>query len=374
MINYTEGQVNMVWHPYMPMGDYSKEPTIIVKGEGIYVEDISGKKYIDASSSLWNVCLGHGNREIIDMIIEQLNMLQYFPLFGYSNEPSLKLAAKISEITNGRYKHFLFTNSGSEAIDTAIKIARQYFRNKGKNNKIKIISLNRGFHGVTFGAMSAGGIKLEREKFEPLMDGFIKIEPPYCFRCVYNKTYPSCKLACANKLEEVIIEEDPETVAAFLAEPVLGAGGIIVPPHEYFKIIKEICNKYDVKFITDEVTTGFGRIGNVLGLDNWNITSDIFASAKGISSGYLPLGVVGVTEEIYEAFLGGLDKKLNHGFTTTGHPVCCIAALTTLNILQREGMFEQVKEKGEYFSYILEELKEISIVKDIRGKGLMWGI
>ncbi len=368
--------IDMVWHPYVQMEEYKLKPTLIVEGNGIYVKDVYGKKYIDGISSLWNVCLGHNNKEIINEIMGQINELEYFSLYGYSNKPSMELALMISEITQHRYKRFFFTNSGSEGVDSAIKIIRQYFKNKGQAKRIKIISLESSFHGVTYGAMSAGGIPIDSEQYKPILEGFIKIVPPYCYRCHFKKEYPQCNLMCANKLEEVILNEDPETVAAFIAEPVLGAGGIIIPPDNYFIRIKEICDKYGVKLIIDEISTGFGRLGSVLGIDNWNVKPDIFIAAKGISSGYLPLGVVGVEDEIYEMFLDEKDsnKKLNHGFTTTGHPVCCKAGVATLRFLQREKMIEKVKEKEAFFRNQLEQLKSISIVEDIRGKGLMWAV
>lgn len=260
--------------------------------------------------------------------------------------------------------------------DSTIKIVRQYFYNKKEATRTKIISLNSSFHGVTFGAMSAGGIPIDSERFKPVLEGFLKISPPYCFRCSYKEEYPSCKLKCASELEELIIREGQETIAAFIAEPILGAGGVIVPPANYFSKIKEICDKYGVKLIIDEVSTGFGRLGSVLGSYNWNIKPDIFVGAKGITSGYLPLGVVGIKEEIYEMFCGDVEssKQLNHGFTTSGHPVCCKAAIATLDVIQKSNLIETVKENGVFFKVALERLKNISIVEDIRGQGMMWGI
>lgn len=368
--------IDMVWHPYVQMKEYKQQFRLITEAEGIYVKDSLGRQYIDGISSLWNVCLGHKNKEVIDAITEQLNELEYFSLYGYSNKPSIELAQKISEFTGNYYKRFFFTNSGSEAVDTAIKIVRQYFKNKGEGKKTKIISLINSFHGVTFGAMSVGGIPVDSEKFQPVLEGFKKIPPPYCYRCDYKKVYPQCHLACAKELEEVILEEGPETIAAFVAEPILGAGGIIVPPDDYFIRVKEICDRYGVKLIFDEISTGFGRLGTALGCDHWKVRPDIFVGAKGISSGYVPLGVVGVTDEIYDMFYGDKENNLhlNHGFTTTGHPVCCKAGVATLNYIQKHNLIVEVKEKGEFFRKELEELKEVSIVEDIRGKGMMWGI
>ena len=370
--------VDMVWHPYVQMKNYRRNPTIITEGNGIYVKDDSGKTYIDGTSSLWNVCLGHSNKEVIGEITKQMDKLQYFPLYGYSNQPSIELAAMIKEITKGRYQHFFYTSSGSEAIDTAIKIIRHYFKNKKEARRTKIISLKNSFHGVTYGAMSAGGLAPERyEPYAPTLEGFIKIPPPYCFRCLDRKKDPVCTLKCAKRLEDVILAEGAETVAAFLAEPILGAGGVIVPPDDYFVTIKSICDKYGVKLIMDEVSTGFGRLGTPLGCDHWNVSPDIFCGAKGISSGYIPLGVVGVSDEIYEAFLDDSSNRwiqLNHGFTSTGHPVSCSAGLATLKFIKKENLIEKVKQKGEFFEKQLAMLKEFSIVRDIRGKGLMWGI
>lgn len=366
--------VDMVWHPYTQMKYYKKKPILINEGEGIYVKDDTGKTYIDGISALWNVSLGHSNKEIIDEIVEQMNQLQHFSLIGFSNKPSIELALMISEITRGRYKHFFYTNSGSESIDTAIKIVRQYFKNKKERKRTKIISLIRSYHGATYGAMSAGGYAFDLEPYKPVLEGFIKIQPPHCNECPYKSKYPKCNLACANKLEEVIIEEGTDTVAAFLAEPILGSGGMIVPPDDYFQRIKSICNKYGVKLIIDEVATGFGRLGSGLGIDHWRVEPDIFCGAKGITSGYSPLGVVGVKDEIFESFLGDRKVFFNHGFTTTGHPVSCKAGIATLRFIQKEDLIEKVKEKGHFFGEQLKLLKKNSIVKDVRGKGLMWGV
>ena len=369
--------VEMVWHPYVQMKDYKQKAILITEGEGIYVKDDTGKKYIDGISSLWNVCLGHSNKEVIGEMIEQMNQLQYFSLYGYSNQPSIELALMISEITQDRYKRFFYTNSGSEAIDTAIKIVRKYFKNKKENKRTKIISLINSFHGVTYGGMSAGGIDNRSECYRPVLEGFIKIPPPYCYQCPYKRKYSDCNLICAHKLEEMIIKEGADTIAAFLAEPIMGVAGIIVPPDDYFKIIKSICNKYGIKLIIDEVATGFGRLGTGLGIDHWHVEPDIFCGAKGISNGYAPLGVVGVSDDIFEAFSGDSNDRniiLNHGFTTAGHPVSCKAGYATLKFIKREKLLEKVTQKGEFFRQQLEQLKKNSIVRDIRGKGLMWGI
>ena len=370
--------VDMVWHPYMQMQNYKNNPLLITEGEGIYVKDDTGKSYIDGISSLWNVCLGHSNKEIIAEITDQMHKLQYFPLYGYSNKPSIELSLLIRELMENRYQHFFYTTSGSEAIDTAIKIVRHYFKNKNENKRTKIISLKNSFHGVTYGAMSAGGLSAERyEPYAPILAGFIKIPPAYCHQCPYQSKHPECNLLCAKKLEEVITREGADTVAAFLAEPLLGAGGIIVPPDDYFVTIKGICDKYGIKMIMDEVSTGFGRLGTPLGSDHWHVSPDIFCGAKGISSGYIPLGVVGVSDEIFAAFLeDSNDKwiKLNHGFTASGHPIACSAGIATLKFINKESLLEKVKQKGEFFGQQLEQLRDFSIVTDVRGKGLMWGI
>ena len=370
--------VDVVWHPYMQMQSYKNKPILITEGEGVYVKDDTGKTYIDGVSALWNVCLGHSNKEIIAEITNQMHKLQFFPLYGYSNKPSIELALLISELLEHRYQHFLYTTSGTEAVESAIKIVRHYFKNKKEDKRTKIISLDKSFHGVTYGSMSAGGLSPERYKpYAPLLGDFIKIPPPYCHRCPYKSKHPECNLLCVKKLEEVIIREDPDTVAAFLAEPILGVGGMIVPPDDYFLPIRSICDKYGIKLIMDEVSTGFGRLGTPLGSDLWHVSPDVFCGAKGISSGYIPLGVVGVSDEIFAAFLGDYNDKwikLNHGFTATGHPLACSAGVATLKFIIKENLLEKVKQKGEFFQKQLEQLKKYSVVSDVRGKGLMWGI
>lgn len=368
-------QIETVWHPFVQMNKYKELPLIIVEGDGVKVKDETGKEYIDAISSLWNVSCGHGNPKIINKIIEQFRQIEFFSLFGYSNRPSIELAIKLKKLTKSRFNHFFFTNSGSEGIDTALKIVRQYHHNIG-SGKHKIISLHRAYHGMTFGALSACGISSDTRKFQPLLDGFRQIYPAYCYRCYYQKENSTCDLYCVEQLIRMIEDEKADTVAGLICEPILGAGGILVPPNGYFQRIKEICNHYDLILIMDEVSTGFGRVGEVLGSDHWEITPDIFVGAKGITSGYLPLGVVGVNEKIYNAFLGELEeeKHLNHGFTSSGHPVCCQAASATLDYINDNNLIEQVRKKGKLFARMLSELNELSIVGDIRGLGMMWGL
>ncbi len=362
------------WMPFTQMNTFlKKHPVIIDQAEGVYLTDTNGRKYLDMSSSMWNVCLGHKRKEIIEAIYNQYHRLDFSSPFRASNSKAVELAKKLSEINHSQLKKSFFTCNGSDSVEAGIKMARQYFKLKNQK-KYKIISLKKAYHGVSYGAMAASGFEEDKVYFEPLPAGFLQIPPPYCYRCPYNKTYPSCNIECANYLEEVIKKEKPETVAMFLIEPVMGMGGVIIPPKEYFKIINKICKKYNILLMVDEVTTGFGRTGKMFAHEYWNLSPDIMCLGKGISNGSFPIGATMVTDKIWEQFLNGDEKTFNHGSTYFGHPVGCAAALTCIDIIIKENIIENVQEKGKYFSKLLNDLKGIRIVGDIRSIGLMFAI
>ena len=366
-----------LFHPVVQLKEHEQNGArIIVEGNGTRVTDIDGKEYIDAFSSLWNVVIGHGQEQVADAITQQLGKLEYYsPFFGFASEPAIELAAKVVGLMPEDWGmgRVMFTCGGSETNDTNIKLARIYWAAKGKDDKKKIISRNLAYHGVTFGALSATGIEFFKTHFDPLPPGFSHIMPPYCYRCELNLTYPECEVGCAKQLEEAILKEGPDTVAAFIAEPVMGTGGVIIPPDEYWPAIRKILDKYEVLLIADEVITAFGRTGKMFGCMNWDLRPDLISIAKGITSGYFPLGGAIASNEIFETIRDGLPEFLPflHGFTYNNHPVGCAAGLANLKIIEDQKIVENAAEMGAYLGDRLKGLYDHKSVGDIRSMGLM---
>ncbi len=367
-----------ILHPATALKSHSEEgPKILVEGQGIYVKDLEGRQFIDGLSGLWNVNIGHGRTEIGDAVREQIDKLAFAPsFFGFSNLPSIALARKLVDMTPPHLTRVFYTSGGSETNESALKIARYYFKLNSQPNRVKFISRTQAYHGVSMGALSATGIAHHRDMAAPLVPGFSFIPAPYCYRCELGLTYPACELACAKALEHKLQEEGPDTVAAFIGEPVMGAGGAIVPPPEYWPIIEAICRKYGVLFILDEVITGFGRTGKRFALEHWQLRPDMLSLAKGISSGYVPLGASIISEGIYRDLVDKAPSgsPFPHGFTYNGHPVACIAALKNLDIIDLEHLIEHAAEVGVYFQERLRALQDHPLVGDVRGIGLIAGV
>ena len=345
-----------------------------VKAEGAILTDADGREYIDGLAGLWNVVAGHGRKELVQAAARQMETLAYCSGYaGSSNVPAIELAERLARITYPSITRFFFTSGGGESSDTSFKTARYYWRLQGKPEKTKVISRQWGYHGVTLAAMSATGLSAYWPMFEPRVPGFIQIPSPYPYRYPISAGI-SQGIAAANELEQAILREGPETVAMFLAEPVQGAGGVIVPQDDYFPRIREICDKYDVLLVSDEVITGFGRTGKLFGLQHWGIEPDMILFAKAITSGYFPLGGIGMNEKIATALDSG-DMAWMHAFTYSAHPVGCAVALATLDIIEREDFPAQAAEKGSYLLKALQgALAAHPHVGDVRGKGLMCGI
>lgn len=364
------------WSPFTQMGDLSeKEPLVVVSGDGATVTTDTGETYVDVHGGLWLANVGYGRQEIADAVYEQMKRLSWFPSFdAMANDAAIRLAHRLVQMTQKENMNRVFyASGGSEANETALKMARQYWRLKGREGKYKIISRNRAYHGVTMGALSATGIAGNRKHFEPLVPGFRHIEAPYCYRCPYALSLDSCDLNCARDLERTLEFEDPDTVAAFIGEPVMGAGGMLVPPDGYWQEIQRICREHEVLIIVDEVVTGFGRTGEMFGTRHWDITPDIMVFAKALTSGYQPLGATVTSEEIFSAYLGkyGEGRTFLHGNTYAGHPAACAAAHVNLDIIEREDLVAQARDKGRYLLERLEELRDIPVVGDVSALGLM---
>ncbi len=366
-----------VWHPLF-QHQRLEETTLAVyeSAQGTTVVDAEGREYLDAYSALWNVNVGYGRQEIADAVYEQIQKLPYYP-HSQINVPATMLAEQLAACLPGDLNHVYFCNSGSEANETAIKIARQYGRQTYPGqNRYKIISRYRGYHGFTYGAMSATGQARRRKAFEPLVPGFPHAHPPYCYRCPLGLEPSSCGIACADEIERIIQGEGAETVIAIIAEPIIGGGGVIVSPDEYLPKLRQICDDYGLLLILDEVITGFGRTGKMFACEHWDVQPDIITLAKGLTSGYLPLGACVASTEVFNAFLGDADedKEFAQVCTYGGHPVACAAGVANLKILQEERLSENAEKVGTHLLSKLETLCTLPIVGDVRGKGLMLAV
>jgi adenosylmethionine-8-amino-7-oxononanoate aminotransferase len=350
-----------------------QEPKVWIEGRGAIVIDSSGREYIDGLSGLWNVNVGHGREELASAAYEQMKRLAYYSAYtGSTNGPAVELSAKLAELFYPSINSFFFTSGGAEATESSFKTARFYWKAVGRPGKVKFISRMKGYHGVTMAAMAATGLPAYWPMFEPRTPGFVHIESPYPYRFVNKTPELSDGVAAANLLEEAILREGPETVAGFIAEPVQGAGGVIPPQDDYFQRVREICDQYDVLLIADEVITGFGRTGRWFGLEHYGIEPDIAQFAKGITSGYVPLGGIGVSDRIREAIESvPPDKRWMHAFTYSGHPTACAVALANIAIIEGEGLVARAAEVGAHLNQALLELEELPIVGNVRGKGMM---
>jgi len=329
-----------------------------VKGEGSLLTDTSGAQYLDGLAGLWNVIAGHGRTELADAAREQMIALGFVSGYaGGSNLPAIELGERLAALTYPSINHFFFTSGGAEANETAIKIARSFWKMRGKPGKTKVISRELGYHGVTLATMSATGLGAYWPRFEPRVPGFIHIPA-----------------AAASELEQAILREGADTVAMFLAEPVQGVGGVVVPPDDYFPRVREICDRYDVLFAADEVITGFGRTGRMFALEHWNVEPDLLQFAKGITSGYFPFGGVGISDKIAAA-LDSEPTPWMHAFTYSAHPVGCAVALKMLEILDREALVARAARQGAHLlTRLRAALGDHPHVGEVRGLGLMCAV
>lgn len=336
------------------------KPMVVNDAEGVYFWDGNGKKYIDMASQLVNSNIGHQHPKVVNAIKEQADKLCFIAP-GFANEQRSTLAKLLSEVCPGNINRFFFTNGGADANENAVKIARM------ATGKWKVISRYRSYHGATFGAIAMTGDP-RRPPVEPGMPGVVRVFDPYCYRCSFGKEYPKCNMECVKHIEETILYENPNTVAAIIVEAITGSNGIFIPPKEYMVQLKEICRKYNIMLIADEVMSGFGRTGEWFGMNVFDVAPDIITMAKGINSGYVPLGAVGVTEEIYDAIK---DKFLYCGLTYSGHPLACAAAIATINAYKEEKIIENAKKMGDVMAGLMKEMKEKhKCVGDVRNQGL----
>ncbi|MCV9884158.1 aspartate aminotransferase family protein [Metabacillus halosaccharovorans] len=353
-----------------------EEYPTVTHGEGIYLYDKDGKRYIDGSSGAVTTSIGHGVSEIIEAMHEQANKVSFVYRSQFTSEPAEKLAVKLNELLNADEDYWsFFVNSGSEATETAMKIAIQHWQEQGYFKKNKILSRWVSYHGITLGALSMSGHVGRRERFVSILEDYPAVSAPYCYQCSLKKTYPSCQLACANEIETAIKRIGPGQIAAFIAEPIIGAaGGVIIPPDGYYQQVKEICNKYNILFIADEVMTGIGRTGEMFGLHHWGIQADIIALGKGMSAGYTAIAATLASEKVMKPILQGSNSVMS-GHTYSANPQSAATALAVLQYIEKYQLVQNVKVQGEYLlQKLLFELGESKIIGDIRGIGLMIGV
>jgi taurine-pyruvate aminotransferase len=357
-----------LWHS-MSRFNPNASPMIATQGEGSWFKDAEGNKYLDGVSGLWCLNLGHGRKEIAQAAYEQMVNLSYFPL-SLSHVPGIELSAKLSSLLKGTYTTY-FSNSGSEANEVAFKIARQYHVQNGNPGKYKFISRYRAYHGSTLGALSATAQANRKDKYGPSAPGFLHVPPPYSYRSSFEND-----LAAAEYIREVITWEGPDTVAGVILEPFISGGGVLIPSKEYLTRVAEICKENDVLLIVDEVVSGFGRTGEMFGfMHSEGVQPDIVTMAKGLTSGYLPLGATAVQSYIYEKFKEEGDKQhFRHVSTFGGHPAACAVALKNIEIIEGENIVERVSELGSSILSELRNLENLACVGEVRGVGFLYGI
>jgi len=361
-------------HPLHHPSDHL-EPMVYVRGRGAVLTDVQGREYIDGLAGLWNVNVGHGRTELADAAAEQIRELAYYSAYsGSTNIPAIQLASKLMTIAYPNMQGVFFTSGGAESNESAFKTARFYWKTKGKPDKVKIIARSLAYHGVTLQAMSATGMAAYWKMFEPRVPGFVHIPTCYPYRQEGSKPGETAGQTAARLLEEAILREGADTVAAFIAEPIHGGGGVLYPTDDYFPLVRKVCDKHNVLFIADEVITGFCRTGKWFALEHWNVLPDIVSFAKGVSSGYLPLGGIMVSKAIKQAMdeVKPEDKWM-HAYTYSGHPTCCAVGLKNLEIMERERLWERAAAMGtRLYKGLQQALGDHKHVGDIRGgKGLL---
>jgi adenosylmethionine-8-amino-7-oxononanoate aminotransferase len=367
--NLQEAAKRHLWMHFSRLGSYEHaEVPVIVRGEGCYVYDEHGKRYLDGLAGLFTVQLGHGRVELADAARAQAQELAYFPIWSYAHPAAIRLAARVAELAPDDLNRVFFTTSGSEAVESAWKLARQYFRAIGQGDRQKVIARDVAYHGTSMGALAITGIPAIREPFEPLTPGAVHAANTNRYRHSLADDEAAFMTATTDAIEDAILAEGPETVAAVYLEPVQNAGGCLTPPAGYFARVREICDRHGVLLVSDEVICAFGRLGHMFGCERYEYLPDMITVAKGLTSGYSPLGAVIARDFLAEPFLAGKQSFL-HGITFGGHPVSCAVGLANLDLFEREGVLEHVRANEAELRARLESLRDVPMVGDVRGAG-----
>ncbi|MBA4371545.1 MAG: adenosylmethionine--8-amino-7-oxononanoate transaminase [Thermodesulfovibrio sp.] len=382
--NLEDSDKKHIWHPFTQMKEWAEEhPIIIAEGEGCFLTDVSGRRYLDGVSSLWVNIHGHRKQEINEAVRSQLDKIAHTTLLGLSNVPAIQLAERLVKLLPGAgllpdpvLSRVFYSDNGSTAVEVALKMAFQYWRQKGVEGKHSFLSLNNAYHGDTIGAVSVGGVDIFHNVFGPLLFKTFRAASPYCYRCELKKSHPDCGLACLQNMESLLSSHHQEIAAVIIEPLVQAAGGMIVSPPGYLRGVRELATKYNVLLIADEVATGFGRTGAMFACGHEAVVPDIICISKGLTGGYLPLAATVASEEIYAAFLGDFRdlKTFFHGHSYTGNPLGCAAALACLDIFEHERVIEGMAPKIELFGKELQAIAGMGHVGDVRHRGLMAGI
>jgi adenosylmethionine-8-amino-7-oxononanoate aminotransferase len=368
-----------LWHPFTQMREWEREPPLIIlSGKGPYLFDAEGRRYLDGVSSLWVNVHGHRHPVLDQAIRDQLALVAHSTLLGLSNPPAIRLARELIRLAPRGLTRVFYSDDGSTAVEVALKMAAQYWRQRAPKAgpKRMFLRLQLAYHGDTVGAMSVGGIALFQEPFRPMLFPTLTAEPPYCYRCPLRLTYPSCKMACLDPIER-LLKRRHRDLAGFIIEPLVqAAAGMITAPPGYLTRIRKLCTQYKVLLIADEVATGFGRTGTMFACDQERVTPDLMAISKGLTGGYLPLGATLATEEIYQAFLGDYAewKTFFHGHSYTGNPLGCAAALANLEVFRKERTLARLRPRIKALARFIRPLLKLSHVGEVRQRGFMVGI
>ena len=364
-----------LWMHFTRMGSYqTAEVPVIVRGDGAYIYDARGKRYLDGLAGLFVSQLGHGRTELAEAAAKQASELAFFPLWSYAHPKSIELAERVAGYAPGDLNRVFFTSGGGEAVETAWKLAKNYFKLTGKPMKHKVISRAIAYHGTTHGALSITGLPDLKAQFEPLVPSTFRVPNTNFYRAPLHGDDPvAFGRWAADQIAVAIENEGPDTVAAVFLEPVQNAGGCFPPPPGYFQRVREICDQYDVLLVSDEVICAYGRLGHMFGAERYGYQPDMITCAKGLTSGYAPLGAMIATDRLMEPFLQG-NASFAHGYTFGGHPVSAAVALTNLDIFERERVNEHVRDTEGEFRATLEKLLDLPLVGDVRGDGYFYGI
>lgn len=360
---------------YQATEGFLKNPIIVSRAEGLYYWDTEGKRYFDGIGGIFAVSLGHGHPRVVEAIKRQLDRMTFSPPMHGTSDISLDFVERVGKVSPGVLNYVKPFSGGSESIEAAIKFARQYCKQSGRPSKYKFISRYQAYHGGTFGAMGASGTGKRKSAFEPHMPGFIKVYPPIYLRDRFP-SWEECNRFSARLFEDAIINEDPDTVAGIIVEPIGNTGGIVTPTDEYFQILRETCDRYDVLLIFDEIITGWGRSGAMFAAETFGTLPDIICSGKALTNGTVPMGAMMAREDMSDAFKGDSEAGLNfsHGHTFSGNPLGCAAGIAVIDEIVEQGLVEQARERGDYLAMKLGKFKKFGVIREIRGKGLILGV
>ncbi len=365
------------WMPFTANRQFKHHPRLLASAKGMHYRSVDGREILDGTGGLWCCNAGHGRQRIIDAVSQQITTMDYAPTFQMGHPLPFKVAERLAEIAPDTLNHVFFTNSGSESVDSALKIALAYHRARGEASRTRLIGREKGYHGVGFGGISVGGLPNNRKFFGSLLPGVDHLRHTLDIgKNAFSRGLPAHGLELVEDLERLVLLHDASTIAAVIVEPIAGSAGVILPPDGYLKRLREICDKHGILLIFDEVITGFGRVGNAFAAQRFGVTPDLITCAKGLSNGSIPMGAVLASDKVFDAFMHGPEGmiELFHGYTYSGHPVACAAALATLDIYREEKLFDRAIELGQYWEDAIHALKDLPNVIDIRNYGLIGAI